>query len=311
MKRENLSGRILKDIRPRQSACTTLNWLFEHTLYTLALKFEHLQSNGVQALLTAVTVLICACTRAPSLQNHPAIADSLLIHINSTLPYDHLDILVYKDTLTQPLESHFRFGSGINLRIPCHPGSKIVAAIADIDGELAEGLVPDRFSTLEQLSMNYADENPYAPLQSGYVTIDGKRRCELALSPLLCTIEIGEISIDGDYPLLDPVAGLTGVSASADIFRYDGFHPSYTLDGPETLRYPMMMLTEIPFDIGNTPREAGIRLYCYPNEDEYSPGGSGTSIIVSGIIEEGFKQFDIPLGPLRRGGFLEKDIILK
>ena len=263
-------------------------------------RFTEKQGRGVLALITAVMVLT-GCESPGLLFSDKLPEDSLMVHINSRIPFGHLDIFVYKDTLTQPLESHFRCGSNINLRLPCMSGGKIIAAIGDINGELAPEMIPDRFSVLEQLSMDYAEECPDAPLQSGFATAERGGRCELTLSPLLCSVELGKLSIEGDSPLLDPVAQLVNVSASAKIFQSDGFHPSYTLDSPQSLKYPLMMIGEIPFDIGNTPREADVKLYCYPNEDAEFPSGNGTILRISGRLRGRVQSYEIPLGVIKRG----------
>ena len=72
-----------------------------------------------------------------------------------------------------------------------------------------------------------------------------------------------------------------------------------------------MMLQEFPFDIGKRPQDAGITLWCYPNEDKDGPGGRSTALRISGRIRDELKEYLIPLGPIRRGAGLEIDIELK
>jgi len=304
MRRENLSGSQASSraFAHRQSAFYTKLSLLLHV--GCALRFNHLQSYGASALLTAVTVLSFACTRAPSLHSDSAAADSLTLHISSPLPYKQTLVLIYKDSLTQPLEAHYHFGSENFVRLPADDCDRIVAAIADLPGEIAEERIPDRFSALEQVSMNYCDENPEAPLQAGYSSLQGSGRCELSISPLLCRIELGEISLQGDAPLKDPVVQLINVNAVAQIFRHDGFHPSITLDDPSSLSHPMMMLQVLPFDIGSSPQKAGISLWCYPNENSMSP----SILRITGWLSAELVSYDAALPQLGRGSRIMIDI---
>lgn len=272
-------------------------------------KFHHLQRYGAQTLLTAVTVLICACTRAPSLHSDSARPDSLSIHICSAPPCDHIDIFVFADTLTRPLEYHQRFRNPTFLRIPAGKGDKLVVALANVQGSF--GALPERYSTMEHLTMKYADEDPKAPLQAGLCNAEAGKMAELDIQPLLCSISIGRISLDEDAPLEDAVVQLVNVNAQAEVLRSDGFHPSTTLDSPEGLRHPLMMLQEIPFDIGSRPQDAGITLWCYPNEDEDAPGGRCTALRICGRLRGETKEYRIPLGPVRRGTNRKLDIELK
>ena len=310
MKRENPCGRISKDIRPGQSAHTTNNWLFTRTLYTKPLGFDHLQSYGARVLFTAVMVLNCTCTKAPSLQNHSKEQDTLAIHINSSLPYNHIDVFVFSDTLTRPLESHIRAGNSRFLKVPSEKGDKTVVALADVHG-VFDGALPEKFSTMENLSMDYADENPEAPLQGGLCSTGNGETAELEIQPLLCPVVIQSICIEADAPLINATVKLERVNAHAEILRKDGFHPSFTLDNPTGLRHPLMMIREIPFDICSSPQEPGITLFCYPNEDDDGPGGGGTVLKITGTLAGQEENFRIPLGRIQRGAKLVLDIALK
>ena len=273
-------------------------------------KFHHLQSNGAGALLTAVTVLTCACTQAPSLHSELPDSDSLTVHICPALPYHHIDIFVFADTLTRPLECHLRAGSTPFLKLPASGGDKLVVGLADVRGSFGSAL-PDRYSTMEKITMEYADEDPDAPLQAGQGSGRKGKTVELDILPLLCPVSIRSISIDADAPLCAAVARLERVNASARILNSDGFHPNSTVDGPEGLEFPTMMLQEFWEDIGSSPRPAGITLWCYPNEDEDGPGGGGTRLLITGTLAGERRAYRIPLGKIRRGARLELDITLK
>ncbi len=272
-------------------------------------KFHHLQRYGAQTLLTAVTVLICACTRAPSLHSDTADTDSLTVHVCSAIPYNHIDIFVFADTLTRQLEFHRRLGSRTFINLPACKGDKLVVALANVQGSF--GALPERYSTMERLTMDYADEDPAAPLQAGQCHAEAGKMTELDILPLLCPVSIGRISLDENAPLEEAVVQLLNVNERAEILRSDGFHPSATLDSPETLRHPHIMLQEFQFDIGSLPQDAGITLWCYPNEDEDGPGGRCTALRISGRLRGKTKEYLVPLGPVHRGKGLEVDIELK
>lgn len=274
----------------------------------MSLRFKHLQGNGACTLFTAVMVLICACTQAPSLQSEIPETDSLTLHINSPLPYDHLDLFIYEDTLTRALLTHTRTGSGTTLHIPVSGGYRLAVAIANARAEFST--LPASFDTMEKLTMDYADEDPSSPLMAGYYTLQDSRTAELDILPLLCPVSIRKISIEADAPLENAVVQLVSVNARAEILRLDGFHPSQTLDSPEKLRHPLMMLQEFPFDIGSRPQDAGITLWCYPNEDDDGPGSRGTALLIQGRLRGEDKTFRIPLGPVSRGSRINPDIEL-
>ena len=272
-------------------------------------RFKHLQSNGACSLITAVTVLVCGCTQAPSLLSNGTSADSLVLHISSPLPWKHLDLFIYADTLTRALESHTRLGSAGSIRIPAGKSYRLAFALANSRREFKS--FPASFGVVEKLTMDYKDEDPSAPMLAGYCHLQDGRTAELEILPLLCPVHVGSISLKADAPLKDPVLRLVRVNARAEVLRKDGFHPSSTLDSPAGLDYPLMMLQELPFDIGSQPQEADLTLWCYPNEDEDGPGGGGTSLIVSGLLGGERREYRIPLGPVGRGAAINLNIELK
>lgn len=268
-----------------------------------------MQSNGARGLLTAVTVLSAACTRAPSLHSEYPVNDSITIHINSRKSYNYIDIFIYADTLTQPLESHKRFeGSHCFIKMPSGGGDKIAVALANVRGDFKE--LPSSFEVMEKLTMNYASEDPSAPLQSGYGFTEAGATLELEVAPLLCPVRIKSVCYLSDAPLTDAIIQLEGVSSQAEIFRSNGFHPSQTLNSPGILEFPFMMLQDLPSVIGSSPQRTDITLYCYPNEDADGLSG-GTALRINGMSSGKEKSFRIPLGPVRRGHEPQLDIELK
>ena len=188
-----------------------------------------MQSYGARVLFTAVMVLNCTCTKAPSLQNHSKEQDTLAIHINSSLPYNHIDVFVFSDTLTRPLESHIRAGNSRFLKVPSEKGDKTVVALADVHG-VFDGALPEKFSTMENLSMDYADENPEAPLQGGLCSTGNGETAELEIQPLLCPVVIQSICIEADAPLINATVKLERVNQEPGITLF--CYPNEDDDGP-------------------------------------------------------------------------------
>jgi len=270
------------------------------------------KSQGLRVLMpiTAVMVLAGACVKTQTLPMPEKQCDSLCIHVSSVPGYSHLDIFIYSDSLDRPLEQHFRCDKGQSIKLPCYEGEKIIVGLANLRGEFGE-LLPRTYEAMENLSMRYADEDPSQPFQSGICYLQGGSTAELKLSPLLCPIHINDICMEGDAPLCDPVASLQRVNAEIPILRMDGFHPSRTLDGPEGLDFPLMMMQALPFDIAAVPQRAGITLYCYPNEDEQGLSGGGTELLISGFQSGEPREFCIPLGKISRSGAINLDLELQ
>lgn len=278
--------------------CSLLTWPFGSA---------RLQMPGVCSLLTAVMVLSAAsCNKAPGLQS------GITVHINCDISYSTIDIFVYSDTLTRQLESRLRYGGETFLHIPANDGDKILAAFANVPGAFIEGALAN-YAEAEQLTMRYCLDNPDSPLLSGSAQVYASpgARCELKLLPLLCPITIGKISIEGDAPLEDPVLRLENVNEQARVLQTDGFHPVSTVSSAESLLYPLMMVRPLTFDLGNTPRESGVTLWCYPDETVPGPGGEGTVLVVSGELNGTHKEYRKPLGKIRRGSRLHLDLALE
>jgi hypothetical protein len=236
----------------------------------------------------------------------------ITIHINSEIPYNTLDIFVYADTLSRPLETHIRMGNEKFCTLQVTEGDKTVVALGNVPG-VFEDKVPANYAEAELLCMRYCNENPDAPLLSGYTHAYAApgARCELTVMPLLCPVEIRSISIEGDAALMNPVLQLEEVSESAQVLRTSGFYPAATLNSAESLLYPLMMVYPLPFDAGNKPQKCGVTLWCYPNESDPVPGGAGTRLVVSGRLNGSQARYEIPLGKVLRGARIRLDIALQ
>ena len=292
------SGHSPSGILPRYKLvmCSLLTWPFGSA---------RLQMPGVCCLLTAVTVLSAAsCNKAPGLQS------GITVHINSEIEYNSLDIFVYSDTFTMPLETHRRVEKEKFIIIPAGEGDKTVVALANVPGTFIDGALSS-YSEAENLAMRYSMDNPETPLLSGSSQTTAGALCELRLLPLLCPVEIGRLSIVGGFPLEYPVLRLENVNEQARVLQTDGFHPVSTISSPESLLYPLMMVRPLPFDLGNSPQESGVTLWCYPDETVPGPGGEGTVLVISGELHGAHREYRKSLGKIRRGSSLHLDITLE
>lgn len=154
------------------------------------------------------------------------------------------------------------------------------------------------FDRLESIGMPFAREDPEFPVMSGLCSLEAYAgRAEINLSPLLCSIEVLSIESSLGHLMEDPVLFLCGVNAEAGIFRSDGFHPSQTLDSPESLEHPGMMVCEIPAGLGRNVLETNLQLHCYPNDDAFP----GTQAGICGTTGGELKEWRTELGNISRG----------
>lgn len=311
MMKRGLNGKTFSCGRPPEGILPQILKMVMCSLLTSPFKPSCLHAPGACVLFTAVTVLnVASCNRDPGLQSmkHP---QETTVHINCPYPYGHIDVFIYSDTLSRPLQSHMRLAGKKFFAIDADGGDKLIAAIANVEGEFRENALAT-FAQIEGITASYSTENPDAPLLSGYTSARAAAgsTCELTLLPLLCPVETGRISISGDAALTDPVISLEGVNGQARLMQSEGFHPTSTLESARSLRYPQMMERPLDFDVGNSPRETGVTLWCYPNETGDGPAGGGTVLIVSGMLRGQDTSFRIPLGIIRRGTKVSLDISL-
>ena len=269
-----------------------------------------LHMPGACILLTAATVLGGAsCSKAPGVQGALPQADSLTVLLSSPLPYRVVDLFVFEDRLTRRLESHTRLGNATSARISTVPGDKAVIALANVRQEFAR--LPQSYDELEKTGMWYRNEISEAPLMTGTAVCEATDSCRISLIPILCSVRIESIRFEADAPLKGPVAYLQNVNAYCDLLKQDGFFPSQTLDVPDGLTDPMMMVQALPKDIGSTVQHPGTTLWCYPNESGDGPGTGPTRLCISGMHEGSRRTFSFPLKPMRRGDSIELQIELQ
>lgn len=225
--------------------------------------------------------------------------DTLSIRFTAPGGIRTLDILIYRDTLTMPLEQHMKVNeecNNNNLRVASRAGDRLLAAIANSPAPLNTKAL-QFFSSAEQLEMYYRDEDPRYPLMSAVQAFDCNE-LTVRLEPMLCSLAILSINNLSGTVIRDPALRFEGVNARAQVFRRDGFHPSETEDSPSALAHPEMMQLSLGEDLGPGLWTKGATLYFYPFDAE---GPSRTRLILSGSVCDAMREWSYPLPGVTRG----------
>lgn len=262
-------------------------------------------------LLTFPAFWVSSCTKTPtdtniSEQEDPIVEkeDSVVTEVKILAPTayktERLDIFVFSSESTNQLECYTKTDSLPNspFRIKTPKGEKIVSVIANSNKDFSLKAL-QKHDTMASLNYAFSDNNPESPLMSAEgVTADGS--VELSLTPLMCTVELSEISnLLENYELLEsPRIRLGNINAEAKIMQQKDFHPSEITDYGEW--------AALPYDIGMNPQEPHTELFCFPN----SSSDDGISYLKSFIELEctiyGSKyKFRHELPSLERNGRVE------
>ena len=219
-----------------------------------------------------------------------------------------LDIFIYLDTLTRPLECHQRLEGPMpdTITLDSRPGECLLVAVAN---SLAlfrlEAL--QRYDSAEQLEMYYRMEDPAFPLMSAACGF-----CEgpvkLELSPLLCRINIFHIANFNGQALSGARLQLKGVNSHVQLLRSDGFRTVETEDNPAALACPEMMFRQIPGVIGDELSAPELTLYCYPFDGE---GPNSTSLTFTATANGEQREWTFPVPPLKRGASADMALTLR
>lgn len=268
---------------------------------------KSLVSAGV-SLITAVTVLVSSCQRAPAGQTSQTALGTFLFSVHSGCPIDSVDVFVYSDEGIRQLDSYCRLAAKRSVTVRAGPGDKTFVFLANVPGSIATDRLR-RFDAMEALSMRYAAESAASPLLSGIYHSSSGPEGTVELKPLLCPIIIGTVRNALDAPLEAPVLCLKGVNAHTEILRSTGFRPSETLDSPDGLRDPAIMMRALPFDAVDSPIKAGITIYSYPNDvADATTGALPTSICMAGRLRGEECMFEAALPAIERGDTLRVDL---
>ena len=264
--------------------------------------------------LFAATVTVPACSNG---NLHPGTApagstsfceNALSILISAPGGVRSLDIFIYRDTLTRPLECHQRLEGAVpdTITLDSRPGERLLVAVANSPALFRlEAL--QRYDSAEQLEMYYRMEDPDYPLMSATCSFN-EGPVKLELSPLLCRVNIFHIANFTGKALNNVRVQLKGVNSHIQILRSDGFRTIETEDNPAALSHPEMMLCRIPGEIGEELSTPELTLLCYPFDGE---GPSSTTLVLSASTNGELREWTFPVPPLKRGGSAEMALTLR
>lgn len=264
--------------------------------------------------------LIAAAVTVPACSNgnlHPGTApagSSSFCENNLSLTYSapggvrSLDLFIYRDTLTRPLESHQMFQAPVpdTLQLSSSQGDRLLVAIANSPAPFRlEAL--QRYESAELLEMYYRLEDPNYPLMSTVCSFS-ESPVKLELSPLLCRINIFHIANFTGMALSGAKIQLKGVNSHVQILRGDGFRTIETEDNPGALAHPEMMLRQIQGEIGEELSAPDLTLFCYPFDGE---GPSSTTLAISATANGEQREWSFSVPPLKRGGSAGMSLTLR
>ena len=204
------------------------------------------------------------------------------------------DILVYRSDGLTDLAAYLRSDGPAAKLCLTDSLPKNIAVVANARGRFnLQGL--QHFDSLGGIVVRLADEDPDAPIMSGIFSIRPGRDTTLALTPLLCTVELISVSncYDGDRLAENPRVRLENVNAEAELFREQGFAVREITSGKTVF---------LPYDIGLYTQYPHLRLHCYPNDlPNPGAGNPATELILECEIEGVTRSQRYALHPLMRG----------
>lgn len=235
---------------------------------------------------------------SPEGQDPPeATVDSVLTRIRILAdgrPVHRLDLFIYGADGLRTLEKQLTYdGLQEELNIPTLPGTKLIVGIANSPRRFNSKAM-ERYDAMEQLSFNFADDDPDRPILGGLGQTK-KEGGEISLQPLLCGIKLVKVSntLDGYELLENPRVRLRDLPNAAEILRQQEFRPTELIDAGAW--------TPLPYDVGYFPQKPDITLWCYPNDTPEDVLGIPRPYLeFECTIRGSVCSFEVPLPPLSR-----------
>ena len=204
------------------------------------------------------------------------------------------DILVYRSDGLKDLTAYLHSDGPTAELCLTDSLQKNIAVVANARGRFnLQGL--QHFDSLGGIVVRLADEDPDAPIMSGIFSIRPGRDTTLALTPLLCTIELISVTnyYDGDRLAENPRVRLENVNAEAELFREQDFAVREITSGQTVF---------LPYDIGLYTQHPHTRLQCYPNDlPNPGAGNPATELVLECEIEGVTWSRRYTFHPLMRG----------
>ena len=238
----------------------------------------------------------------------PPGGDSLSICITAPGGIRVLDIFLYRDVPTRPLERHMRIEEPVprRIRLESASGERFIVLIANSPAPFNISALQS-LDGAEQLEMHYRDEDPLFPLMSG-VCHTGTDAAEAYLTPLLCRVAVRSISNFTGQPLFGASVSLRRVNSHVQMLRFDGFRPVETVDSPAWAAHPEMLSRVVGGVIGEEEVYPDITLFCYPFDGD---GPSGTLLVFSAESTSGHLERTFALPPVSRGSSMDISLCIK
>lgn len=218
---------------------------------------------------------------------------SITVIADADYPLRRLDAFFYESTGERKLLEHIRL-QGAEVSLPC-AAMVDVYVIANAAGSFNDEALR-HYDSLLRLGYSLDYEDPRFPLMSGLVKAAKGSTVHVSLTPLLCTVQLGQVSNYRQDIAMNPRVRLENISTQAEIFRDAGFPLLETRNSDWVF---------LPSDIGFLAQYPGTALYCYPND---LPGSSPTTVIFECEIDGQTRTQRIPIYPMERGSTTLTDI---
>ena len=240
---------------------------------------------------------------APEVKRVSAVLQSR-IHFVAPYPIESLDLFVYQADGLKELQFHERISGGDAVLSLSDSLPKTLAVVANVRGTFNLDAL-NHFDSLDALVFRFSDDNPQAPLMTGIGSFVPGRDTTVALTPLLCTVQLTEVSnwMDGDRLAENPRVWLENINGQAEMFRERGF----------TVRDPVASKTErLPFDIGLYSQYPGTKLYCYPNDlPNPTTGNPATELVFQYEVDGKTRTQRYILHPIQRGSTIPVEVMIR
>ena len=215
-----------------------------------------------------------------------------------------LDLFVYRPDGLKDLVTHVR-AEGATARISLTDSlQKTVAVVANARGTF-NTVALNHFDSLDELVIRFSDDDPEAPLMTGIGSFFPGRDTTVALTPLLCTIELTEVSncLGGDRLAENPRVWLENINGEAGMFKLQGF----------AVRDPLRSrAVRLPYDIGLYSQYPGTKLFCYPNDlPNPTTGNPATELVFQCEVEGETRTIKQVLHPIPRGSSIHVDVMIR
>lgn len=270
----------------------------------------------ISFLLSCCPVLLFSCEA--SLPEEPC-KTQIYIHKKSKTTAETLDLFFFNDDALRTLDSYQRF-NGIPdglLEGASRSGDKIVAAVANLSGDIYSWSDIHTFQRLSERVSDLVEDHPERPVMSGLCTVRAgkQRRAELPLEPLMSRVCLHSLCSDfharpyRDAVLEDIDIYLVNVNRTVNIFdNGSATVPSSWLnlggkedDGLSVFHISRLEGTLFP----------DMTMYCYPNSaHEESLGRPQTRLVVEATLNGQRYWYPVNLPALGRNQTVLVDLTI-